>query len=63
MSTETILKKVNEIDRNLQELRIDLLVDLPVKKKKYGFYDENNLLKEIKKVRKNLWNEKYSKTI
>jgi uncharacterized protein (UPF0210 family) len=63
MSTETILKRVNEIDRNLQELRVDLLVGLSVKKEKYGFYDDKNLLKEIKKVRKNLWDEKYSKTL
>lgn len=66
MSAETIstiLKKVNKIERNLQELRIGLLADFPKKKIEYGPYKENNILKEVRKVRKKLWNEKYSKTI
>jgi hypothetical protein len=57
----TILKRVNEIEKNLQELKVDLLFRLP--KKELKIYPLEDILKEIKKTRKRLWNEKYSKII
>jgi hypothetical protein len=57
----SILKRVNEIEKNLQELKVDLLFRFP--KKELKIYPLEAILKEIKKTRKKLWNEKYSKTI
>ena len=57
----SILKRVKEIEKNLQELKVDLLFHLP--KKEMKIYPLEAILKEIKKTRKKLWNEKYSKTI
>jgi transposase len=57
----SILKRVKEIEKNLQELKVDLLFRLP--KKELKIYPLEDILKEIKKTRKKLWNEKYSKTI
>jgi hypothetical protein len=57
----TILKRVNEIEKNLQELKVDLLSRLP--RKELKIYPLEDILKEIKKTRKKLWNEKYSKII
>jgi len=57
----SILKRVNEIEKNLQELKVNLLFRLP--KKELKIYLLEDILKEIKKTRKKLWNEKYSKII
>jgi transposase len=57
----SILKRVKEIEKTLQELKVDLLFRLP--KKELKIYPLEDILKEIKKTRKKLWNEKYSKTI
>jgi len=51
----SILKRVKE------ELKVDLLFRLS--KKELKIYPLEDILKEIKKTRKKLWNEKYSKTI
>ncbi|HHD92278.1 MAG TPA: hypothetical protein ENL06_01465 [Candidatus Portnoybacteria bacterium] len=62
-NTSTILERVNEIDRNLQKLKVDLLFDFLKKKKNRGIYKTEDILKEVRKVRKQIWDEKYSKII
>jgi len=62
-TSTTILERVNEIERNLQKLKVDLLFDSLKKKKGMEIYKTENILKEIKKIRKQLWDEKYSKVI
>jgi hypothetical protein len=57
----SILKRINEIEKNLQEVKVDLLFRLP--KKELKIYPLEDILKDIKKTRKKLWNEKYSKII
>lgn len=57
-----IIEKVNSIEKQLQEIKLSLLTELPLKETKTGLYSENNILKEVKKIRKRLWNEKYLKT-
>ncbi len=58
-----ILERVNEIERNLQKLKVDLLFGSLQKKGETGIYKTENILKEIKKIRKQFWDEKYSKGI
>ena len=58
-----ILEKINTIEKDLQQLKIDLLLSSLNKQRGAGVYKDDNILKEIKKIRKQLWNEKYSKTI
>jgi len=62
-TSTTILERVNEIERNLEKLKVDLLFDSLKKKKGMEIYKTENILKEIKKIRKQLWDEKYSKVI
>lgn len=59
-----ILEKVNKIERELQSLKFDLMPPskLPKTKKQMGIYGEKEILREIRKIRKKLWDEKYSKT-
>ncbi len=61
-NSSAILEKVGELEKNLQELKVNLLWDF-LKKKERGRYKEEDILKEIKRIRKQLWDEKYSKTI
>ena len=62
-TSTTILERVNEIERDFQKLKVDLLFDSLKKRKGIGIYKTENILKEIKKIRKQFWNEKYSKVI
>ena len=62
-TSATILERVNEIEKSLQELKVDLLFDSLKKKKGMRMYRTEDILKETKKTRKQFWNEKYSKVI
>jgi len=60
----TILEKMSELEKELQFLKLRVFLDLPKKQKeKYKVYKERNIINEIKKIRKKLWDEKYSKTV
>jgi len=60
----TILERVNEIEKNLQSLKVDYILNLPDKQKKlFQFYKDKDIVTEIRKTRKKLWNERYSKVI
>jgi len=60
----TILERVNEIEKNLQSLKVDYILNLPDKQKKlFQFYKDKYIVTEIRKTRKKLWNERYSKVI
>ena len=63
MTKSMILEKINTIEKDLQQLKIDFLLGSLNKQRGAGVYKDDNILKEIKKIRKQLWNEKYSKTI
>jgi len=59
MTTKT-LQRINEIDQALQALKLEEFFKLPPKKlKDLGIYSEKILLSELKKERKQIWNEKY----
>lgn len=59
-----LMEKVNEIEKNLQSLKVEYFLNLPKKtKKEIQVYKEKDIIKEVKKIRKDLWNEKYSKAI
>lgn len=62
-TSAAILERVNEIERNLQKLKVDLLFDSFEKKGERGIYKTENILREVKKIRKQFWDEKYSKVI
>ena len=60
--TET-LKKLGRIERDLQALKISLLLGKRFPKNKdMEQYQEKDILKEVKKIRGALWNERYSKS-
>ena len=48
----SILKRISEIEKNLQELKVDLLFRFPEREAR--IYPIKDMLKELKKVRKKL---------
>ena len=62
-STATILSKVGALERNLQELKVDLLFGKFSNQRQKGEYRESDILGAVRKTRKQLWNEKYAKII
>lgn len=60
MNISPILEKVETIEKNLQELKVRLLLDKANTKELDASADEN-IVKEVRKTRKRLWNEKYAK--
>lgn len=59
-----ILEKMNEIEKELQALKLEYFFTLPKKQKdKTVFYKDKDILREVKKARKKLWDEKYSKAV
>lgn len=56
-----MLDRVVEMERNLQEIKVDLMLSSVKEKKPREFYKEDDILREARRVRKQLWNEKYSK--
>lgn len=65
MNTQSdyILNKVNQLEQGLLELKVSLLDNLGKEKKSSGIYKESLITQDIRKIRKRLWNEKYSKSI
>lgn len=60
----TILEKMNELEKELQFLKLRVFLNLPKKQKeKYGIYKDKDIINEIRKIRKKLWDEKYSKAV
>ena len=62
MSNGAVLEKIGKIERDLQKLKVDLLSRIP-RQKKGGIYSDKDIMNEISKVRKQIWNEKYSRRI
>lgn len=62
MTKTAIIEKVRKIEEDLQRLKAELYLRLPKKKRQsLLIYNERDILAEIKRTRKKLWNEKYSK--
>jgi hypothetical protein len=62
MSSSTILEKISKIEKGLQELKVNFL--FPVSRRRAsGSYPLKDIKKEVRRVRKQLWNEEYSKRI
>ena len=62
MTKTAIIEKVRKIEADLQRLKAELYLSLPKKEKQLlSLYREADILAEIRKIRKKLWNGKYSK--
>lgn len=59
----SILSKIDALERNLQELKVDLIFGKSLKQRKRGIYLENDILREVRKTRQQLWNGKYAKIV
>ena len=55
-----ILDKVREIERALQGLKAELYLHLPAKQRKLiAPYKTDDIIREVRKTRKKIWDEKY----
>lgn len=62
MNITPILETVEKIEKDLKELKSALLASSQQKKNgRQNKYREKDILKEVRKMRKKLWNEKYQK--
>jgi len=57
-----IFEKLQLLERNLQRLKIETYLNLPVKKEEM-IYPEKKLLRALRKIRKSIWQERYAKKI
>ncbi|HBT81195.1 hypothetical protein A2757_02130 [Candidatus Giovannonibacteria bacterium RIFCSPHIGHO2_01_FULL_48_47] len=61
MKSAPLLDKIEKIEKGLQELKVDFLFRMPQGREK-GMYKTEEILKEVRKIRKDIWNERYRKT-
>ena len=62
MTNTAIIEKVRKMEEDLERLKAELYLSLSKKEKKsLSLYRDEDILAEIQKIRKKLWNEKYSK--
>ena len=60
----TILEKMSRLEKDLQILKLKVILNLSKKgKREFAVYKDKDIISEVRKVRKKLWNGKYSKTI
>ena len=60
----TILEKMSRLEKDLQILKLKVILNLSKKEKReFEVYKDKDIISEVRKVRKKLWNGKYSKTI
>ena len=62
-SSASILSKIDSLERNLQELKVGLIFGKSFKQKQRRRYQEGDILREVRKTRQQLWNEKYAKIV
>ena len=58
----SIPRKLAELDRSLQQLKVQFVLGKG-SPKKAGLYNEREIVAEVRKVRKQLWNERYAKKV
>ncbi|OGD32046.1 hypothetical protein A3C91_03925 [Candidatus Azambacteria bacterium RIFCSPHIGHO2_02_FULL_52_12] len=59
-----LLEKVNELEKGLQALKLEILLRPSAKQKRQGAtYKDQAILKEVRRVRKTLWHDRYSKAV
>lgn len=63
MSNAEILGKVNKLEQDIQELKVGLLLRSPKAARKISFYNESEIVRESKKIRKQMWKERYAKSL
>jgi hypothetical protein len=59
--TQAVLEKLNAIDRDLQKLKVDLILGDKLTRQRQGLYKEKEIIQSSKKMRKQLWNEVFKK--
>lgn len=59
--TQKVLEKLDNLERDLQILKVELLLKAKVKNQVSGPYKEKDIVKEVRKTRKQLWNGTYKK--
>lgn len=63
MSSAEILGKVNKLEQDIQELKVGLLLSNPKSARKIGFYNEREIIRGANKIRKQIWKERYAKSL
>lgn len=59
---QSILEKIETLERGLQKLKIETFFALPAKKQK-SIYPEKSLRNAIGQTRTSIWQERYAKKI
>jgi len=60
--TTKIFEKLQLLEKDLQRLKIETYLNLPLKREG-ALYPEKKLLRTLRKIRKSIWQERYAKKI
>lgn len=55
-----ILDRINDLEKDLQKLKIETFFSLPPKRQKF-IYPENDLRQAVEKTRESIWQKRYAK--
>ncbi|MBU4298971.1 hypothetical protein KJ636_02930 [Patescibacteria group bacterium] len=58
----TIFNKLENLEKNLQRLKLEVFFTLPKEKQKF-IYSEKSLRETLREIRKSIWQERYAKKI
>lgn len=62
MSTKTLLRKLDQMERDLQQLKIAVYLKLPKRARpKRSRYLESAILRNAEQTREDIWQERYAK--
>lgn len=60
--TATIFRRVENLEKDLQKLKVDAFFSLPKKQRK-AIYPEKSILESVRGIRKAIWNQRYAKKV
>ncbi len=63
MAAQTILKKISDLELELQKLKLEAYLSLPKKRRAASIYKEQTLLKAARSIRDQIWRKRYAKKI
>lgn len=59
----TIYKKLTNLEREVQKLKLRAYFNLPKKKQEAATYSEESIMKALKSTRGQIWRERYAKRV
>lgn len=62
MTTQTIFRKLENLEREIQRLKLESFFALP-RKQRRSLYSEKTVQKAVRETRKDIWEKRYAKKV